>query len=213
MVFSLTYFLMVSGDTFRRKLVKLSGPTLCRKKDTVQMLNELSALVQRHLMVQVMTSVTVGIAIWLAFLWIGLEHAAVCGVAAAILNLAPYLGPILITGGTGVVAFLQFGNMSMALMVAGISVIINGLEGFLLTPWLTGRARRMNPVVVFVGILLWGWLWGAWGLLLGMPIMMAIKAVCDHVDEFKPVGESWAFNPQRPGRQASAVAPSAPTAD
>ncbi|MDO9468450.1 MAG: AI-2E family transporter [Thiobacillus sp.] len=189
MVLFLTYFLMVSGDTFRRKLVKLSGPTLARKKVTVQMLNEISAQVQRYLMVQVLTSVIVGILIWLAFLWIGLEHAAVWGVAAAILNLVPYLGPILITGGTALVAFLQFGSMSMALMVAGVSVIINGLEGFLLTPWLTGRASRMNAVVVFVGILFWGWLWGAWGLLLGMPIMMAVKAVCDHVDEFNPVGE------------------------
>jgi predicted PurR-regulated permease PerM len=189
MVLFLTYFLMVSGDTFRRKLVKLSGPTLARKKVTVQMLNEISAQVQRYLMVQVLTSVIVGISIWLAFLWIGLEHAAVWGVAAAVLNLVPYLGPILITGGTALVAFLQFGSMSMALMVAGVSIIINGLEGFLLTPWLTGRASRMNAVVVFVGILFWGWLWGAWGLLLGMPIMMAVKAVCDHVDEFKPVGE------------------------
>jgi predicted PurR-regulated permease PerM len=189
MVLFLTYFLMVSGDMFRRKLVKLSGPTLGKKKDTVQMLNEISIQVQRYLLVQVATSVLVGIAIWLAFLWIGLEHAAVWGVAAAVLNLIPYLGPILITGGTALVAFLQFGSIAMALMVAGVSLVNNSLEGFLLTPWLTGRASRMNAVVVFAGILFWGWLWGAWGLLLGMPIMMAVKSVCDHVDEFKSVGE------------------------
>ena len=189
MVLFLTYFLMVSGDTFRRKLVKLSGPTLGKKKITVQMLNEISVQIQRYLLVQVLTSVLVGIAIWLAFLWIGLEHAAVWGVAAAVLNLIPYLGPIIITGGTALVAFLQFGSMGMAFTVASISLVINSLEGFLLTPWLTGRASRMNAVVVFAGILFWGWLWGAWGLLLGMPIMMAIKSVCDHVEEFKPVGE------------------------
>jgi predicted PurR-regulated permease PerM len=189
MVLFLTFFLMVSGDMFRRKLVKLSGPTLGKKKDTVQMLNEISIQVQRYLLVQVATSVLVGIAIWLAFLWIGLEHAAVWGVAAAVLNLIPYLGPIIITGGTALVAFLQFGSIAMALGVAGISLVINSLEGFLLTPWLTGRASRMNAVVVFAGILFWGWLWGAWGLLLGMPIMMAIKSVCDHVDEFNAVGE------------------------
>ena len=189
MVLFLTYFLMVSGDTFRRKLVKLSGPTLGKKKITVQMLNEISVQIQRYLLVQVLTSVLVGIAIWLAFLWVGLEHAAVWGVAAAVLNLVPYLGPIIITGGTALVAFLQFGSMGMAFTVASISLAINSLEGFLLTPWLTGRASRMNAVVVFAGILFWGWLWGAWGLLLGMPIMMAIKSVCDHVEEFKPVGE------------------------
>jgi predicted PurR-regulated permease PerM len=189
MVLFLAYFLMVSGDTFRRKLVRLSGPTLSKKKITVQMLNEISVQIQHYLLVQVFTSVLVGVAIWLAFLWIGLEHAAVWGVAAAVLNLIPYLGAIIITGGAALVAFLQFGNASMALTVAGISLIINSLEGYLLTPWLTGRASRMNAVVVFAGILFWGWLWGAWGLLLGMPIMMAIKSVCDHVEEFKPVGE------------------------
>lgn len=189
LVLFLAYFLMVSGDVFRRKLVRLSGPTLTRKKVTVQMLNEISEQIQRYLLVQVLTSILVGIASWLAFLWIGLEHAAVWGLAAAILNLVPYLGAIIVTGGTALAGFLQFGSVSMALTVGGISLVINSLEGYLLTPWLTGRASRMNAVVVFVGVLFWGWLWGAWGLLLGMPIMIAIKSVCDRVDEFKSVGE------------------------
>jgi predicted PurR-regulated permease PerM len=188
-VLFLAYFLMVTGDTFRRKLVKLSGPTLSRKKITVQMLNEIGVQIQRYLLVQVFASVLVGIATWLAFLWIGLEHAAVWGVAAVVLNLIPYLGPILITGGAALLAFLQFGTLGMTLMVGTISLAINSLEGYLLMPWLTGRASRMNAVVVFAGLLFWGWLWGAWGLLLGMPVMMAIKSVCDHVDEFKSVGE------------------------
>lgn len=188
-VLFLAYFLMVMGDTFRRKLVKLSGPTLSKKKITVQMLNEIGVQIQRYLLVQVFASVLVGIATWLAFLWIGLEHAAVWGVAAVVLNLIPYLGPILITGGAALLAFLQFGTLGMTLTVGTISLAINSLEGYLLMPWLTGRASRMNAVVVFAGLLFWGWLWGAWGLLLGMPVMMAIKTVCDHVDEFKPVGE------------------------
>lgn len=189
MVLFLAYFLMVSGDTFRRKLVKLSGPTLSKKRITVQMLNEISVQIQRYLLVQVFTSILVGVASWLALLWIGLEHAAVWGIAAAILNLVPYLGSIMLTGGTALVALLQFESVGMALAVAAISLVIHGLVGNLLAPWLTGRACRMNAVVVFVSVLFWGWLWGAWGLLLGMPIMMAIKAVCDRVEEFRSVGE------------------------
>ncbi|MHB0973990.1 MAG: AI-2E family transporter [Thiobacillus sp.] len=189
MVLFLAYFLMVSGDAFRRKLVKLSGPTLSKKRITVQMLNEINIQIQRYLLVQVLTSVLVGITSWLAFLWIGLDHAAVWGLAAAILNLVPYLGAIIIIGGTALVGFLQFGSIAMALTVAAISLVIHTLEGNLLTPWLTGRASRMNAVVVFAGVLFWGWLWGAWGLLLGMPIMMAIKSVCDRVEDFRPVGE------------------------
>jgi predicted PurR-regulated permease PerM len=53
----------------------------------------------------------------------------------------------------------------------------------------TSRASRMNPVAVFVGLLAWGWLWGVWGLLLGIPILMIVKAICDRVDDLKPVGE------------------------
>ena len=77
----------------------------------------------------------------------------------------------------------------MAVLVGGLSLVITSLEGYLLTPWLTSRASQMSAVAVFVGVLFWGWLWGAWGLLLGVPILMAIKTVCDHVEDFKPVGE------------------------
>ena len=189
MVAMITFFLMASGDTFRRKLVKLTGPTLSRKKITLQALNEIHDQIQRYMMVQIFTSGLVGVATWLCFLAIGLENAAVWGIAAGVLNLVPYIGNVLITAGSAMVGFLQFGSLDMALLVAGISLLINSIEGFLLTPWLTSRASKMNPVAVFVGVLAWGWLWGAWGLLLGVPILMIIKAVCDRVDELNAVGE------------------------
>ena len=185
----ITFFLMASGDTFRRKLVKLAGPTLSRKKITLQALNEINAQIQRYMVVQIFTSVLVGLATWLCFWAIGLENSAVWGIAAGVLNLVPYIGSVLITAGSAMVGFLQFGTLDMALLVAGISLLINSIEGFLLTPWLTSRASKMNPVAIFVGVLAWGWLWGAWGLLLGVPILMVIKSVCDRVDDLKPVGE------------------------
>jgi len=189
MVLFLAYFILVSGNTFRRKMVRLAGPTLSKKKITLQVLDEITAQIQRYLLVQVFTSVVVGVATWLAFLWIGLEHAAIWGIAAGVFNSIPYLGPIIITGGTSLVAFLQFGTLSETLLVAGTALLITSFEGYLLTPWLTGRASRMNPVVVFIGVLFFGWLWGVWGLLLGMPIIMIIKSICDRVDDLKPVGE------------------------
>jgi predicted PurR-regulated permease PerM len=63
------------------------------------------------------------------------------------------------------------------------------VSGYVVAPWLTSRTSRLNTVVVFVGMLAWGWLWGVWGLLLGTPILMVIKAVCDRVDELKGLGE------------------------
>ena len=185
----LTYFLLISGNTFRRKLVKIAGPSLRIKKITVQALDEINWQIQRYLLVQLGSSVLVGIATGLAFWALGLNNAAVWGIAAGVLNLVPYVGSFLVTVAAALVAFLQFGQVNMALWVGGSSLAINTLEGYLLTPWLTSQASRMNPVAVFVGVLAWGWLWGVWGLLLGIPILMAVKAVCDRVDDLKPVGE------------------------
>jgi predicted PurR-regulated permease PerM len=185
----LAYFIMVSGDTFRRKIVRIAGPTLSRQRITIQVLDEITHQIQRFLLVQVAASILVGVATWLAFLWIGLEHAAIWGIAAGVFNTIPYLGPLVVTGGIALIAFLQFGTISMALVVCGLALLITGLEGYLLTPWLTGRASRMSPLVVFGSVLFWGWLWGVWGLLLGVPIIMTIKAVCDRVEDLKPVGE------------------------
>jgi predicted PurR-regulated permease PerM len=186
----LTYFLLVSGNTFRRKLVKIAGPGLAEKKLTVQALDEINAQMQRYLLVQLAASVAVGLATGICFAVIGLKHAAVWGVAAGVLNLVPYIGSFAVTAAAALVAFLQFnGDVNMALVVAGSSLLINTVEGNLLVPWATSRASSMNPVAVFVGVLAWGWLWGVWGLLLGIPILMAVKAVCDRVDHLKPIGE------------------------
>lgn len=188
-VLFLTFFLLASGDRFRRKLVKVVGPRLSRKKITVQMLDEIDAQIRRYLLVQIGTSTLVGVATWIMLLSFGLERAAVWGVVAAVLNLVPYVGAIVTAGALALVAFLQFGTPGMALAIGGGSLFINTIEGSLISPWLTGRAARMNAVLIFVGVLAFGWLWGLWGLLLGAPLLMAAKVVCDHVDGLKPIGE------------------------
>ena len=185
----LTYFLLLSGDTFRRKLVKIAGPGFTTKKITVQALDEITTQIQRYLLVQLFVGLLVGVATGLSFWALGLNHAAMWGVAAGVLNLIPYIGSFLVSAAASIVAFLQFGEMKLALAVGGASVLINTLEGNLITPWLTSKGSNMSPVVVFVGVLAWGWLWGVWGLLLGIPIMMVVKAICDRVDDLKPIGE------------------------
>ena len=185
----LTYFLMLSGDTFRRKLIKLAGPRLSTKKITLQALQEITGQIQRYLQVQLLTSVLVGVLTGLALLALGLENAAVWGVVAGVLNLVPYVGSLMTGGASALVAFLQFGSVNMALAVGSASVVIHTVVGNLLTPWLTSRASRLSPVAVFMGLLAWGWLWGVWGLLLGVPILMIVKSICDRVEDFTPIGE------------------------
>jgi predicted PurR-regulated permease PerM len=189
MVALITFFLLASGDRFRRKVVKLAGPSLHNKRITLQALNQIHDQIQRYMLVQLLTSVVVGVATWLAFLAIGLENAAVWGVAAGLLDLVPYVGSVLIAGSSALIGFMQFGTLDMALMVSGASLLIHAIESMLLTPWLAGRSSKMNPVAIFVGVLAWGWLWGIWGLLLGVPVLVVIKAVCDRTEGLKPLGE------------------------
>ncbi len=188
-VLFLVYFMLMSGDLFKRKLVQVTGPTLTKKKVTVQILHEISEQIERFLFVQLFTSVLVGVASWAAFRFVGLEQAGIWAIAAGLFNSIPYFGPVVVTGGIAVVSFLQFGTVGMAAFVAAIALAITSLEGFLLTPWLTSRASSMNAVAIFVGLLFWSWLWGVWGTLLAVPILMVLKAVCDRIEDLKPVGE------------------------
>ncbi len=188
-VLFIAFFLLAEGDHFRRRMVKIAGPTLTKKKLTLRALDEIDQQIQRYLLVQVFTSAVVGVATWLAFLWIGVEHAAVWGVVTFVFNFIPYVGSIIASGSAMLVGFAQFGSFEIAFLIGGVELLINVVEAYILTPWLTSRASRMNPVAVFAGVLAWGWLWGIWGLFLGVPILMVIKVVCDRVDEFKSVGE------------------------
>jgi len=189
LVLFLVYFLLASGDLYRRKLVKIVGPSLTKKKITIQILAEIDRQIATFLFVEVFTSTIVAVATWLAFRWIGVEQAAVWGIAAGVFNSIPYFGPFVVTAGTAAVALMQFGSIRMAVFVSGVSLLITSVEGLLLTPWLTSRASRMNAVAVFVGLLFWGWVWDVWGMLLAVPMLMVIKAICDHVEDFQPFGE------------------------
>jgi predicted PurR-regulated permease PerM len=188
-VFFLTFFLLASGNTFRRKIVKISGRSFRRKKVTVRALDEITRQMQIYLLVQILSSLVVGLFTGLAFTWIGLQHAAVWGVVAAVLNLIPYIGTAALMALSMLLGFMQFGSIDKALLIGAVSLVIHIVQGQLVAPWLTSRTCRLNTVVIFVGVLAWGWLWGVWGLLLGVPLLMVLKAVCDRVDDLKAVGE------------------------
>ena len=189
MVAFLTYFLLVADDMFKRKLVKHIGPTLERKKVTVQILDEISIQIERFLLVQMLTSVIVGVVTATALWAVGLEDYMVWGLAAGVLNTIPYFGPIIVTAGLAIVGYLQFGTIQMATMVAGVALVITTLEGWLLTPTLLGRVGQLNHIAIFASLLLWSWLWGVWGMLLAVPILMTVKAVSDHIEELQPLAD------------------------
>ena len=189
LVVFIAFFLLASGDSFRRKMVKLAGPRLSQKKITVQALDEIHAQIQQYLLVQLATSIVVGVLTGLAFFALGLNHSLVWAILAATTNLIPYLGAVVIGLASAIVGVVQFESLNHGLVIGASSFAIHTLVGNLLTPWWMGRAGRMSAFAVFVSVLVFGWLWGVWGLLLGVPILMVVKSICDRIDELKPVGE------------------------
>jgi predicted PurR-regulated permease PerM len=183
------FFLLASGDSFAHRLARLAGQSGERRGVVIGILNEINVQIERFLVVHVIASLVVGVATWIAFRLIGLEQAALLGIAAGVLNSVPYFGPVIVSAGAAVAAFLQFGTLSMALVAAGAALAITSLEGWLLMPVLTSRVVHINEVAVFVALIVWSFIWGIWGTLLAVPMLVVIKACCDHVGPLKPVGE------------------------
>jgi predicted PurR-regulated permease PerM len=189
LVLFLVYFFLVTGDLYKRKLVKIGGTTLSEKKITVQILDDINLQIESFMRVEVFTSVVVGVFTGISLWWLGVDHPIVWGILSGVFNSIPYLGPLIVTGGLGVVSFMQFDDLLRTSYVCGVAFAITSLEGFLLTPMMMSRAAQMNPVAIFLGLLFWSWIWGIWGTVLAVPMMMMIKAICDHVEDLHPVGE------------------------
>jgi predicted PurR-regulated permease PerM len=189
MVVFLVVFLLLSGDTFKRKLVRLTGPSLSRRKVTIRILNGINGSIQKYMFMLLATNLLVGILSWIAFRWIGLENAGAWAVVAGLLHIVPYLGPGVTAGVTAMAAFMQFDSFPAALLVAGASLAIATFVGTFVMTWMTGRIARMNPVAVFVSLLFWGWLWGVWGMLLSVPIIVIVSVISQHVEGLHPVAE------------------------
>jgi predicted PurR-regulated permease PerM len=185
----LAYFLLVADDLFKRKLVRHASATLAGKKITVTVLEAIGSQIEKFILVQIFTSAIVGVVTAFALWMLGLNNAAVWGISAGVLNSVPYFGPFIVTCGIGVIAFLQFGTISSVASISGIALLITTLEGWFLTPLLLGRAAQMNRVAIFAGLMFWTWMWGVWGTLLAVPMMMVAKAICDHVEDFGPAAD------------------------
>ena len=185
----LAFFLMAAGDTFRRKVAKLAGESLRRRRVTVEVLNEIDVQVQRYLVTLLLANVLIAIATWIALMLLGLPNAGMWGAATGIVHVIPYAGAAVATFSIGVAMFLHSGSVADAAIAMVVIAAIATLIGIGYSSWLQGKASRMNAVAVFVGVLFFGWLWGGWGLLLGLPILAVVKSISDRVEPLRPLSE------------------------
>lgn len=189
MVVFLVFFLLLAGDTFKRKLVKLTGPSLTRKKVTVHILEDINTSIQNYMFMLLVTNALLALLMWGVLRAVGIENAGAWAIFAGVTHIMPYFGSLLITAVTGLVAFMQFESLQMVVLVAGASLAIATLVGMVVTTWMTGKFAKMNPAAVFVSLLFWGWLWGMWGLLLGVPVVVVIKVVAERVEGMEVIAE------------------------
>ena len=183
------FFLLASGDLFKRKLVRLAGPALAQRRITVEMLDDVQLAIERFLAVTVATNAAVAVASAGAFMAFGLANPVLWGAIGGALNTIPYMGSAVAVILFFVVGLLQFEELQTPILLSSAFLVITSLEGMWLKPWLMSRTAEMNNVAIFVSLLFWGWLWGPWGMLLAYPIMMVIKAVADHTEPLRPLGE------------------------
>jgi predicted PurR-regulated permease PerM len=212
-VIFLVFFMLASGDMFKRKIVRIAGETLSQKKITVQAIDEIDLQIRRYLGVVVVSNVLVGIGTWILFNIIGVEYAGLWGVVSAIMHTAPYFGPAIIAVASLFAAFLQFGDWSQALLASGASLAVATLVGSVFATWLSARQTRMNTTATFIGLLFFGWIWGLWGILLGIPLLAIVKTICERTEGWQAFAELLGQEEQpakRMSDEAERTSPSAP---
>jgi predicted PurR-regulated permease PerM len=187
-MFILLFFLLASGDLFLRKLIRVL-PSLSDKKRAVDIARQIEQDVSTYLATITVINLALGLAVWGLMTWIGVPNPLLWGVLAFVTNYIPYLGAILMIAVLAMVGFLTFDDTARALMAPGAFVGLNLLESYLVTPMVLGHRLTLNPVVVFLGLTFWGWLWGITGALLAVPIMVVLKIICDHSEPLRPIGE------------------------
>jgi predicted PurR-regulated permease PerM len=165
------------------------GTTPDRRRLTIEVLENVNRDVQRYLFNRFATnSVLAGVAM-LAYYVYGMKYVLLLGVLAGLFNFVPYVGPAVGAVFPAVIAYIQFGTLESVFWVLVIYGTLTGIEGNFVTPLVLGRHLRLNSLAVMLGLVFWGWLWGAIGMFLAIPILAGLKAVAEHVEDMQPIGE------------------------
>jgi len=179
----IAYFLLASGDHFRRVLMHSMGPTLSARRQTVDVLREVNVRLGRYLVNLVLSNLLIAVLVWAWLAWFGVSQAPLWGVLAGLLHVVPYVGTTLIALLTGVIALAQLGTVLEGLWVGAGAAFIAGVIGMVAGTLMQGRACLLHPAASIVALTGFGALWGGWGLLLALPLLAVVKTIGDHLDE------------------------------
>lgn len=184
----LSYFLLSSGDLFLQKLVKVL-PRWPDKKRAVEIVRQIEGQLFEYLLTVSLINMGLGTAVGIAMYLLGMPNPVLWGAMAALLTFIPYLGHLFGVIVVMLVAALTFDEVGRMFLVGGVYVGLAIIEGSFATPMIVGRRLAINPVVLLLGLMVWGWIWGIGGAFLAVSLLVAFKIFCDHVEILSPAGE------------------------
>lgn len=182
----LTYFQLAMLPRFRKKLAHLIGD-LAGTENMEAVLSEIESQMSRYVLINTVTRLGLGVATWGILALVGLPGAILWGVATFFLSFIPYVGAVVLTILIGVAALVSFDSTAPVLLVVGGIGGLHLVEGNFVTPHLMGRHLPLNPVAIFLSLLYWGWVWGAAGAILAVPIMVMLQVILSRIRVLRPV--------------------------
>ena len=163
-------------------------PTFRDKRKVVEMVHEVERGVSSYLLTVTLINIALGVVIGLAMWLMEMPNPALWGAMATTLNFIPYLGAMAGTIVVFLVAVFSFDSLAYASLVPVVYFGCTALEGNFVTPSLLGRNMSMNPIVVFLSLVFWGWMWGVGGALIAVPTLAILKIGLDQFDRTRPIG-------------------------
>ncbi|HUO82185.1 MAG TPA: AI-2E family transporter [Gammaproteobacteria bacterium] len=188
LVFFLLFFLLASGDGLLLKLVKL-GRSLDQKKRVVGVMRDIQSDISRYLVTVTAVNIGLGLVTALALHALGVPNPVLWGALVSVLNFAPYIGAAVSLVVLTFVGLMTFESMGLALLVPLTFFVLTTLEGQVITPIILGRRLALSAVVVFLSVIVCGWMWGIIGALLAVPLVASLRIVCGYVEPLQPIAE------------------------
>lgn len=177
----LLLLMLASGDMFYEKLIK-ALPTFKDKRRGLRIAKDIEREISRYLLTVFVINACLGICVAIGLSFTAMPNPVLWGLAAAFLNFVPYLGALIGIGIVAIVAMVSLPTLGAALIPPAIYLTCTAIEGQLITPSLVGRRLQINSVAVFLAIAFWGWLWGAVGIFIAVPMLIIIKVFSHHVE-------------------------------
>jgi predicted PurR-regulated permease PerM len=164
-------------------------PTLHDKRVAVEISRQIEHDVSAYLVAITMLNVVLGAAVAVGMYFFGLPNPILWGVLAGFLHFVPYLGAIVGITVVTTVALVTLDNMTTVALVPVTYLGLDLLAEYLVLPMVMGRRLTLNPVVILLWVIFWGWMWGIPGALLAVPLLAIVRIICDHIEPLAPVAE------------------------